>query len=102
MESAVSSSLWDVWEAPRNEDTGFRSLKERWRMLLCAKMLPAMAGRELLELELFGGSGKLKDVLRLGMMMGSSSEEEEYSSSEIVSGAGPATDPPHELRCKPC
>lgn len=79
------------------EEKELRSLTERCRRF-CDMLLTAVGGLDMEELELRGGSGKLKDVLRLGMIMGSSSDDEENSSS---SRSGLTGGPAQELRWLP-
>lgn len=78
------------------EEKELRSLTERCRRF-CVVLLAAVGGLDI-EAELRGGSGKLKDVLRLGIIMGSSSDEEEPSSS---STSGLTGKPAQELRWLP-
>lgn len=104
--SCWSISIWSTKLAAgpfrgfrRNEfeEKELRSLTERCRRF-CDMLLAAVGGLENEELELLGGSGKLKDVLRLGIIMGSSSDEEEHSSS-LTSGL--TGKPAQELRWLP-
>lgn len=100
--SCWSISIWStkLFTGPlrgfrRNElEKELRSLTERCRRF-CETLLEAVGGLDMEEPELRGGSGKLKDVLRLGMIMGSSSDEEEHSSS---SPPGLSGKPAQELR----